>query len=1318
MGSSYRVSLERSEARVEEASAEEEAQRAERLGAAWLQRYRRIEGSSLLPSVEPLNELLLSLDFFADLREEDSRALLAEPKDEEAHTKVESSVAEAEAGASNGVLQEEDPEEEALLEERQSQISHEAQPAGEGVAESYREIQKSHHLRAIPTVIKNERQYVGFFLPLFLQEAKQAIARAIKLDLGPPEEFVQLSGEPSGPFLSLLLSRSGGAAATPAAGCKYCHGDLVLLYIPASTTTMTTQETVHDDGSASACPRAAATEGPIARERQKEHSVGAAGGSEGEEAERDAALASARPLRVRDTDCHVLGVVAQGQHETVTVKVLTPSLGHMQQSSPMHADCMGNAHLCSVYSPVTGRPEGYLLPRDKRRMIRLAKALNAQSTSWTVHRLMSLTTLHREFQRRASSREGGRAYAAARALVACCRGVACTASQGLMALPDIPLKASLFRVPAEGGAPPRKCLGNKLKTPLHNPLLEGVEDAKEASESAQVDADARLADPQVGAAMPEAPAEPPASLDTQRPSSGASGEAPYPERRLVIPESLRTRLESLYNASQLAALEDSLKVEGVTLIQGPPGTGKTSTIVGVVSVILHAQLQGQQISELAPQEGKEHAEESKTEESERLRAAASRSSTRTKSCPWLQPGYLAWMDADEVALEDLDCQLMLQPAAVPTEPPICLARKRHELQPVRILVCAPSNAAIDEIVKRLTADPEAGGGIFDGNGERFSPAVVRVGPNVHPDLLQHSLQYKALQRLKARGVTNFAALAAAKADVLRESVIVCATISVCGSTDLTSLAECFDTVVVDEASQAVELATLIPLRLGCRRLILVGDPKQLPATIFSRVAIQLRYDRSLFQRLEGAGQSTNMLSQQYRMHPTISRFASIAFYEGLLRDAAHLPSGLWTPFPSWHRLPILQPLVFFNIDSEHMVSRLTLQENGQLFERTLGLARLWNRKALCGSGTPQRCAADDLAVSAASWEDFEEHTSLVNYVEADFVRQLVDFLRRLVRRARRRAHALREFFLTLSKRSPDICTILTLQIGLLNENGPLSLPVAKPFLACGHSKWEHRLAVISPYAQQVILLRRTIKALLGISDGKSCPVDVNTVDGFQGQEKDFIIFSAVRGIRSDTKEAKKGTVGFLGDMRRLNVAVTRGRVNLWLVGNGCFLRRDKTWARLYAYAKDRQALISLSRRNAQHSAILTKWVVKYCKTRHHERKLLEEHAPRFLADLTESLKAMRERKQKRGAKEDEDQGDELQTEGQVNVWPVSWEVPLEDSGVDEGTKVGEMRTFHDVVDDGCLDEVAVHLRDEALKNAAETENPQAPEKADAVTPST
>lgn len=53
------------------------------------------------------------------------------------------------------------------------------------------------------------------------------------------------------------------------------------------------------------------------------------------------------------------------------------------------------------------------------------------------------------------------------------------------------------------------------------------------------------------------------------------------------------------------------------------------------------------------------------------------------------------------------------------------------------------------------------------------------------------------------------------------------------------------------------------------------------------------------------------------------------------------------------------------------------------------------------------------------------------------------------------------------------------------------------FVASGNTRWEHRIAVISPYAQQVILLRRTIKAMLGVSEGKSCPIDVNTVDGFQ-----------------------------------------------------------------------------------------------------------------------------------------------------------------------------------------------------------------------------
>ncbi|KAL8427938.1 hypothetical protein Efla_003452 [Eimeria flavescens] len=1150
MGASYEHSIGGSLKRGDQSTTEENQHRAERLGAVWLQRYRRIEGSSLLPSVEPLNELLLGLDFFADLREEDVRSLSL--------------------GVQSATSQDEDKAEEAGSSHSETDEEQMNDADNPTVGQEEQKIQQSRrsycaHLQPIPTVIQNEEQYVGFFLPLFLQEAKQALARAIKLDFGPAEEFVQMGGEPSGPFLSLLLARSGTGATASGSACRYCHGDLVLLYIPAGAA---------GEGGKDAASAAVSIGDKGSAASSLEEDGKPAEDAKADQAEDGQFQPLSRPLRARDTDCHVLGVVSQGQHESITVTVLTPSVGQATVQAAK-ADAGVGGELPAIYNPATGLPDGFLYPRDRRRMVRLARAFNAQLTTWTVHRIMSLTTLHREFQ-------------------------------GLMSLPDLLLKDSLFRVMAvDGPGGRRQSLRSKMTGPLSNPLLEGNDsaDTKSVAASKAEGVAARPDSPPSTSFPPEEAKAGAADSSSRKAAADASFEglekaegAATPqtlsekgERRLVIPEALRVRLESIYNASQLAALEDSLKVEGVTLIQGPPGTGKTSTIVGVVSVILHAQLQGQQPSQAAPRSVRQQSIEGVF--------TLRRSSRKRPFSSSLWTDYSAWMDADEVALEDLDCQLMLQPAAVPTDPPVRLTRDRHELQPVRVLVCAPSNAAIDEIVKRLTADPETGGGIFDGNGQRFSPAVVRVGPNVHPDLLQHSLQFKALQRLKARGATNFSALATAKADVLRDSVIVCATISVCGSNDLTSLADCFDTVVVDEASQAVELATLIPLRLGCRRLVLVGDPKQLPATIFSRVAINLRYDRSLFQRLEGAGQHTNMLSQQYRMHPAISRFASVSFYEGLLRDAPHLPSGLWTPFPFWHRLPVLQPLVFFNLDSEHT----------------------------------------------------EEHTSLVNYAEADFVRQLVDFLRRL-------------------------------------------------FVSSGHAKWEHRLAVISPYAQQVHLLRRTIKALLGIPEGKSCPVDVNTVDGFQGQEKDFIIFSAVRGVRSDREEAERSTVGFLGDMRRLNVAVTRGRVNLWMVGNGCFLRRDKTWARLYAYAKDRQALISINRRNTQHGAILTKWVLKYCKTHHRERKLLEEHAPRFLADLAESHRAMRERKQKRGAKEDDEQGDELQTEG-----PVGWEKPIEGAPEEDAETGGEMKTFHDVADEGCLDEAAIQMRDQALKDAEKVE---------------
>lgn len=93
--------------------------------------------------------------------------------------------------------------------------------------------------------------------------------------------------------------------------------------------------------------------------------------------------------------------------------------------------------------------------------------------------------------------------------------------------------------------------------------------------------------------------------------------------------------------------------------------------------------------------------------------------------------------------------------------------------------------------------------------------------------------------------------------------------------------------VVDEAAQCVEPSLLIALRRGCRQCVMVGDPNQLPATIFSDRARRAGFDRSLFERLMSAGHRYVMLDTQYRMTPHISSFPSLAFYGGMLKVRYH-----------------------------------------------------------------------------------------------------------------------------------------------------------------------------------------------------------------------------------------------------------------------------------------------------------------------------------------------------------------------------------------------------------------------------------------------
>ena len=120
-------------------------------------------------------------------------------------------------------------------------------------------------------------------------------------------------------------------------------------------------------------------------------------------------------------------------------------------------------------------------------------------------------------------------------------------------------------------------------------------------------------------------------------------------------------------------------------------------------------------------------------------------------------------------------------------------------------------------------------------------------------------------------------------NLLDSTHIVTTTLGTAGNRSLESAAK-FEVVVIDECAQSVEPSTLAGLQLGSKHAILVGDPQQLPATIFNVSGRNSKYDRSLFQRLEEAGHEVHLLDMQYRMNPLISEFPRKIFYSGQLFD--------------------------------------------------------------------------------------------------------------------------------------------------------------------------------------------------------------------------------------------------------------------------------------------------------------------------------------------------------------------------------------------------------------------------------------------------
>lgn len=297
-------------------------------------------------------------------------------------------------------------------------------------------------------------------------------------------------------------------------------------------------------------------------------------------------------------------------------------------------------------------------------------------------------------------------------------------------------------------------------------------------------------------------------------------------------------------------------------------------------------------------------------------------------------------------------------------------------------------------------------------------------------------------------------------DILKKADIILTTLNSCRTSYLDSMFNQnvpgqpqFDCVIIDEASQCSEPELLMPLcYLSITKVILIGDPMQLPATVKSKKAQEAGFGTSLFERFfkffGGYNPQTpvHTLNTQFRMHYDICKFPSAAFYDNRLLTEPG--SGTDRRFP-------LKPYTVFDI-----------------------------------RGTSH--SSDD-------------PKNIFNAGEAAFIIKLCILLNRV-------------------------------------------LPQEKS------------VGIITPYRGQM----RMIRDKLQLARTFTIKIDVNTIDGFQGQERDVIIFSSVRA-----SEGLGGGVGFMGSAQRMNVALTRAKFSLIVCLSKKSLMCSAIWKNLIADATER-----------------------------------------------------------------------------------------------------------------------------------------------------
>lgn len=384
------------------------------------------------------------------------------------------------------------------------------------------------------------------------------------------------------------------------------------------------------------------------------------------------------------------------------------------------------------------------------------------------------------------------------------------------------------------------------------------------------------------------------------------------------------------------------------------------------------------------------------------------------------------------------------------------------------LVCAPSNVAVDQLTEKIHR-----------TGLRVVRFCAKSRENVDSRVEYLTLHYQVrhldtperaelqkLQMLKDElgelsqaDEKKFNSLRrSAEREILSAADVVCCTCSAAGDPRVSQLR--FRQVLIDEATQATEPECLIPIVLGAKQLVLVGDHCQLGPVVICKKASRAGLAQSLFERLVMLAVRPIRLQVQYRMHPCLSEFPSNTFYEGTLQNgvtsAERIGGGSNFPWPNPER-----PMFFY-------------------------------------------CSVGQEEVSASG-------TSYLNRTEAANVEKLVSR------------------FLSEGA-TPD-------QVGVVTP-------------------YEGQRAYIVSYMQRNGSLQQKLYA----------DIEVASVDAFQGREKDYIILSCVRS------NEKQG-IGFLSDPRRLNVALTRARYGVVVLGNPKVLSKQPLWNNFLVHMKEAEVLV-------------------------------------------------------------------------------------------------------------------------------------------------